>query len=449
MQVARLSLKVLMCSLLPICFLSIFPNALSASEPSENEALRERLKQLEAKVRAIEQSKQTEASNAQFLLEQQKEENRLKVDGFFTAAVATTDRSPNFITLESDSVIEDTPTFSTDTVAALQFTFTLDEKTNYTHQLLYRASDKERNFKTEWAFLSHWLTPDLSLRAGRLRSFAYMLSDTLEVGFTYPWVRPPMEIYRIPLTGHEGFDFRYYFSLGEWFADFHFGYGRGEDDIGGGLGAALEVSRLYSTALSFSNGNFHFRTGYLFGKGNIEVDPDSPFKALIDQLVQLGLGDLITFYSVDFWYLNMGVRYDDGVNMIITEISDLDINGFVSPIGKGGYILYGRRIGNWFPFLTWGEVGNHPDNEPRSEAIYNHLAPIDLPTATLAQSEFNRILNNRFRSYTLGINYFLGEHTKLKFDVVHYEWFDNGVAIFTDRPPSHNAVYSMAVDSVF
>lgn len=446
MQGVQFVTKVLTCCLISFAFLS----PLSASEElDDNEALKQRLKQLEEKVRALEKNKPEKDDSVQFLIEEQQEENRLKIDGFFTVAVATIDRSPNFITLESDSVIEDTPTFSTDTVAALQFTFSLDERTSYTHQLLYRASDKERNFNTEWAFLSHWLTPDFTLRAGRLRSFAYMLSDTLEVGFTYPWVRPPMEIYRIPLTGHEGFDIRYYFSFGEWFADFHFGYGRGEDDIGGGLGASLEVSRLYSSALSFNNGNFQLRTAYLFGKGNIEVDADSPFKGFVDQLIQLGVNNLISFESVDFWYMNMGVRYDDGANTIIAEVSDLDINGFVSPIGRGGYVLYGRRIGNWFPFMTWGKVDNHPDNAPLSETIFNLIALIDVAAATQAQSEFDKVLNNKFHSYTLGINYFVGEHTKLKFDVVHYEGFDNGVAIFTDRPNSHNAVYSMAVDSVF
>ena len=43
-----------------------------------------------------------------------------------------------------------------------------------------------------------------------------MFSESLEVGFTYPWVRPPIEVYINEITSYEGIDATYRFSMGNW-----------------------------------------------------------------------------------------------------------------------------------------------------------------------------------------------------------------------------------------
>lgn len=45
------------------------------------------------------------------------------------------------------------------------------------------------------AFVSHALTPELTVRAGRLRSPFFMLSDTADINYNQTWVRPPVEVY--------------------------------------------------------------------------------------------------------------------------------------------------------------------------------------------------------------------------------------------------------------
>ncbi len=49
----------------------------------------------------------------------------------------------------------------------------------------------------EWAYLSFAAAQGLTLRAGRLRLPIYMYSETLDVGFTHPWLRLPDETRRI------------------------------------------------------------------------------------------------------------------------------------------------------------------------------------------------------------------------------------------------------------
>lgn len=42
----------------------------------------------------------------------------------------------------------------------------------------------------------------------RLRTPQYAHSDALDIGYSYPWVRPPVEMYNLPLDNYEGFTVR-------------------------------------------------------------------------------------------------------------------------------------------------------------------------------------------------------------------------------------------------
>ncbi|TSA40296.1 MAG: hypothetical protein D4R63_06600 [Methylococcaceae bacterium] len=67
----------------------------------------------------------------------------------------------------------------------------------------------------QWAFAKFKLLPNLAIRAGRIRPAIYMLSDTLDVNYVNPWVRPPTEFYsQAPVTYMEGVDFLYRLQTG-------------------------------------------------------------------------------------------------------------------------------------------------------------------------------------------------------------------------------------------
>lgn len=48
-------------------------------------------------------------------------------------------------------------------------------------------------------FLALQLTPEVRLRAGRLRTPFFMISEYAPVGYAYPWISPPLEVYN-PIT---------------------------------------------------------------------------------------------------------------------------------------------------------------------------------------------------------------------------------------------------------
>lgn len=68
----------------------------------------------------------------------------------------------------------------------------------------------------EWANVKYAFTPDFGIRAGRIALPTFLNSDTRKVGYSYPWVHPPIDLYRqLAITNSDGVDATYRFNAGE------------------------------------------------------------------------------------------------------------------------------------------------------------------------------------------------------------------------------------------
>src|SRR5580698_1579141 len=67
----------------------------------------------------------------------------------------------------------------------------------------------------EWGNVKFLVTPDLSIRAGRIAIPTFMYSDTLTLGYALPFVRIPLEIFaNLPVTHSDGVDASYRSHVG-------------------------------------------------------------------------------------------------------------------------------------------------------------------------------------------------------------------------------------------
>jgi len=67
----------------------------------------------------------------------------------------------------------------------------------------------------EWANVKWAITPDASVRLGRMVLPVFMVTDSRRVGYSNPWVRPPVEVYSlVPVTSHDGIDGSFRFAAG-------------------------------------------------------------------------------------------------------------------------------------------------------------------------------------------------------------------------------------------
>lgn len=68
----------------------------------------------------------------------------------------------------------------------------------------------------EWANVKYAFTPDSSMRFGRIVMATFLDSDYRKIGYAYPWLRPPLEVYNMmPVDYNDGMDATFRFHFGE------------------------------------------------------------------------------------------------------------------------------------------------------------------------------------------------------------------------------------------
>jgi len=106
---------------------------------------------------------------------------------------------------------ENTTTFKAESVLGLQVTADIAPDLKATGQLLAKGTDE---FKPEldWYYLTYQAADDWTLMAGRRNIPMYYYSEFSEVGYAYPWIRPPSNLYWWQVTQFDGFHASYDFS---------------------------------------------------------------------------------------------------------------------------------------------------------------------------------------------------------------------------------------------
>lgn len=77
-------------------------------------------------------------------------------------------------------------------------------------------SDSTYRPAVEWANVKYAFTPNAYIRVGRIALPTFMHSDNRKVGYSYPWIHPPIDLYRqLAITNSDGVDAMYRFDMGE------------------------------------------------------------------------------------------------------------------------------------------------------------------------------------------------------------------------------------------
>ncbi len=110
---------------------------------------------------------------------------------------------------------ENTTTFKAESVLGLQVSADIAPDLKATGQLLAKGTDE---FKPEldWYYLTYKANDDWTLMAGRRNIPMYYYSEFSEVGYAYPWIRPPSNLYWWQVTQFDGFHATYDFSTDDF-----------------------------------------------------------------------------------------------------------------------------------------------------------------------------------------------------------------------------------------
>src|SRR5690606_33134994 len=157
-----------------------------------------------------------------------------------------------------------------------------------------------------------------------------------------------------PISAIDGVSAVYDFAIG----DFNFAW-QTYAGAGGGYSEQLEAeftqNQSWGTNLTATTGSWTFRMGYTSSNLNADPDQGGAGGQLIDALntgietlgpqlgVPAGASWLGETDNIRANYYSAGFMYDDGNLLVMGELSNLNVDDTVQPVGDAGYLTVGYR----------------------------------------------------------------------------------------------------------
>lgn len=260
--------------------------------------------------------------------------------------------------------------FNPDSRFGLQAIAKIDDKTNVTGQITGQGSNGFAP-TVDWAYLSHDISNTLTLQAGRKRLPLYQYSDYANLGYAYPWIRPPADLYGWQIVNYNGANLLYRNAWNDLALRANAWMGR-EDDTNNRM-----LSKLY-----YGDKKIEESWKNIFGS-YVELTWD-PFTARI-----VYMNNVVDRYSTvtpgtrahetdnvrqRFYGLALGADW----NNIVVKV---EANRFERPTVQDNYtaslIGVGYRMGNVLPMLTYSRfTENHPPDPSWNEIHHTYTASV-------------------------------------------------------------------------
>ena len=395
----------------------------------------------------------------------------IQFDGFMTAGGAIHDDSDNkntYIGSLGDRGISNDLSFETDTRFGLQVSSDVTEDMSVVAQILGSGVDGNFNAIIEWAYIDYEINDAASIHVGKIKQPVYLVNDYVEVGYAYPWIRPPSEVYyqNNPLNTVNGIELLLQFPVGPGTLSFQPYLGSNRDDIPNAGGAFFEAENIYGMDIKYSGRGYtvhasNFRCEVkTFGGFDIEQSAFGPLTVDLN-----GTGNC----NVSAAGLNL-----DLANVVVyaewtRRTTDEQLSRAFGD-QDAWYATFGYRFGKWMPHITYAVI----DGEASTFGLDNGTGAItgsDLPTG--ASLNFPVAIQS---SITAGLRYEVNDSAALKFEYqivsveddqqtladanqpggqggapyVNYGLFNDDIAGFPGSLPTDDVgILSIALDVIF
>ncbi|MDF3013339.1 MAG: topoisomerase, partial [Cellvibrio sp.] len=197
----------------------------------------------------------------------------------------------------------------------LQVTGQVSEKITATAQLLAR-SEKEYDVTAEWAYLAWQASDNGKVRAGRLRTPLYMYSDSLDVGYSYPWISAPNEVYYLPFNNVDGVDYYLTAALGSFDTSFQVYYGSFDSDFNFEDGTEGYASLRNQTGVVGTLGKDWWNLRAAYHQADLTVDIFNPLlTGLVGQIATGPFASLVPSIVIEddkATFAELGINIDTG-----------------------------------------------------------------------------------------------------------------------------------------
>ena len=396
----------------------------------------------------------------------------IQFDGFLTTGASWHDDENNnrYIGSLGDRGVTNDASFETDTRFGLQISSDIAENMSVVAQILGTGTDGNFDAIVEWAYADYKFNDWLSVHAGKIKQPVYLVNDYVEVGFAYPWIRPPVEVYYLnnPLNTVNGIEFLLQFPVGPGMLSLQPYFGSNRDDIPNTGGAGFfEAERIRGIDIKYSGRGYSVHASSFGCEVNIEgqmndVPADfSPYGGAADTPLNINLAGNgrcrvhAAGFNVD---LSDMVVYSEWTKRETTD-------GLSRPFGNqdAWYTTLGYRFGKWLPHVTFASI----DGETSTYEGASGLAVTCGGDGSLCGGVDNPLMNFPVAiqtSMTYGLRYEINDSAafKVEYSVVDVENDPNNIdhpyginfglfdSSFTNPPPTDKVgVTSIALEVVF
>lgn len=318
----------------------------------------------------------------------------------------------------------------------LQVTGQVSEKISATAQLIAR-SENDYEVDAEWAYLTWQATDNGKVRAGRLRTPLYMYSDSLDVGYSYPWISAPNEVYYLPFNNVDGVDYYLTAALGSFDTSFQAYFGSFESDFTfeDGTEGFASLRNQMGVAATFGKDWWNFRAAY--HQADLTVDVFNPtLNGFVAQLAATPFANLVPRITIDDdrgSFGQVGLNIDTGMFVAAAEHVVFEVDETMLAKNVRDYVMVGMRLGNFLFHVTGSqaddEIADLSAGVPPSEQTALLIGTLD---AIAAARDVDREV------ISFGTRWDVASGTALKFQ------FDD-----VDDANGEQKVYSVALQAVF
>lgn len=293
-------------------------------------------------------------------------------NAFGTLGVSNFGGEGDAIKYGSQGQIRDKWRTEQDSKLAGQASYGLTDKFGLTAQAIFKAEENSYRGNFEWLYLSYQHQDNLQFRAGRLRTPIYMLSETLDVGYTYPWIRLPDEVYgQVKLSNYEGIDSIYNINLSSSIIltlQGFYGQAKNRDYYSFDEMHKIDYDDIIGANAVLSTNYGDFRVGYVESALTFE----NPIFRIEDRNGQ---------------FTSLGYKYDNGGLLNYTEWTRRIVEGNTNTVDSY-YTTFGYHIEKFTPHITYAQIN---EKNGGSQKSMTYGVSYDLSTNFKLKGEYKRV----------------------------------------------------------
>jgi hypothetical protein len=326
---------------------------------------------------------------------------------------------------------DDSVNFSPSSLIAFQLDYELTDSLFATGQIILTDNDTSENNSTglEWLYLTYQPTDSLQLKLGKLRTPFFSMSDFSNVGFAYPWINLPQQVYNTYLFDtFTGIDVIYKFSGDKFDASIegYFGQDDGKLQVGN-INTAYEVDNLAGIIGKINIENLEFRIAKYNADTNLEL-PD--LKQLETQLRSAGFVDSANTVITEgkAQAKQFGIIYDNLDYFFRGEWIKIDTDFEIVPSIQSYYLTAGFNYAPFTYHLTYA------NSDVKTGSGYDEI-PLDISDdldqlAAAYQFVFADSTPDALESWTIGARWDVLSNVALKVEVSKLEGQDGENSFF-------------------